>query len=42
MIGLNFQNKIKIWHHTDYSAAIPENGNCNNITQMIDSIIESI
>jgi hypothetical protein len=39
MIGINCQKQIKLWHHTDYSAAEPENIHCRNMTEMIDSII---
>lgn len=42
MFGINFQKQVKVWHHTDLSAAEPENANCRTLAEMLDSIIEAV
>jgi hypothetical protein len=39
MIGINTATQIKVWHHTDLSAADPENPNCRTEAEMVGSII---
>lgn len=42
MICINSQREIKVWHHTDLSAADPENPNCRSLADMIDSIVGAV
>lgn len=42
MIGLDNQNSIKVWHHTDLGAPNPENPHCHNIIIMIKTLISSV
>lgn len=42
MIGLNFQNQIKAWVHTDLSSPSPENANCSSFYEMADSIVQAV
>lgn len=42
MIGVSFQNQIKVWLHTDLSSPEPENANCSSFYDMTDSIIQAV
>jgi hypothetical protein len=42
MMGINLQKEVKVWHHTDFSAAEPENAHCRSMPEMLDSIVESV
>jgi len=41
MLGINHKNKLKMWHHPDFSHPLPENSNCKTILDMLASIIHS-
>ena len=42
MVGLTGEGSIKVWHHTDYSEALPENVNCGSLSEMIGSIVAAV
>jgi len=42
MIGVTQKGDIKVWHHTDYSSALPQNPNCQNLKTMIDSLVSAV
>ena len=42
MIGVCGEGEVKVWHHTDYSQALPENANCSTLSDMINGIVAAV